>query len=111
MSRSTVRRCPACGEVKLFRVDYQTCCKGKITQSVSQTGTPQDESAQMLFLRKENQRLGNRIDQLKDAEGFREEVRLTIQGAVHALEPLRLIPYKRPPKRGSEIAAGLTQTY
>jgi len=30
----------------------------------------EDESAQMLFLRKENQRLGHRIDELKQVEGF-----------------------------------------
>ncbi len=64
-----------------------------------------DESAQMLFLRKENQRLARQIEKLKDAEGFREEVLVTIREAVEALEPLPLIPYKRPPKSSAEIAA------
>lgn len=110
MAKNVTRKCPACGEIKSFRSDVKTCgCCG--TNPRLAATDPEAESAQVIHLRKEVQRLQNQVTSLKDVQGFRQELIASVIQASAALEPLPPIKYDKPSgtlkKSDTSIAAVL----
>lgn len=108
MAKDVERKCPACGKVKKFRTDVKTCgCAGTNPNLATKSSPVVETSARELYLRKENDRLKKELEKGRSTTGFQEELADQILGAVQALDPLPLLPYKASSKAEAEMAAVL----
>lgn len=92
--KPTKRKCPQCGVVKLFRADQKTC------GCIKEPSSDREE-----FLRAKNTQLEAQVKQLQRDTGSLKELTDALVGAVKALEPAKLQPYKKGTKAEAEIAA------
>ena len=96
--KETKRKCPACGNVKLFRADQKTCgCKA--------TKVEMPASDRESYLRKHNAALAAENAKLHNALGSREELLDTLVAATSSLEPLPAVEWAGERRHENEMSA------
>lgn len=95
--KATKHLCPACNQIKLFRTDQKTCgCRTKAPVSDRET-----------YLRREVERLQQRLKQAQEGSGYIQELFDQLTANVAAIEPLPPQPFNSGNAADAEMAAVL----
>ncbi len=96
--KATLRKCPACGQRKLFRADNKTC------GCLSLRGVdPKRVAPQLVHLRKQNEQLSRQVFRLLTLLGSQKEMAKLVADSVEAAQPVPRVPYQRSARTSSPI--------
>src|SRR5437899_452998 len=84
MAKSTKRKCPACGQMKMFRADQKTCgCRGPHPN----LSLPQEMNSQILHYKAKSQELEREVKKLLKDRGKFEELISDLKHAIPSMDP------------------------